>query len=119
VIGYSIHFVLEKVLNIIAELKLPRRKEVITMLKIYGFRCLKYAESYNMYLRSDHYMKIENGRMVFDRADHTASRQSVAFHGILCDEPPTGNYMVDIAEVNLLLPFNHLAKTSFKKQMMS
>jgi hypothetical protein len=97
---------LVKVLNIIAELKLPRRKEVIAMLKHYGFRCLKYAESYNMYMKSDHYMKIENARLVFERAEHTASRQSVAFHGILCDEPPTGNYLVDVAEVRLLFQFN-------------
>ncbi len=103
VIEHSIHMVLMKVLNIIAELKLPHRKEVIATLKKYGFRCLKYAESYNMFLPSDHYMKIENARMVFERAEHAASRQSIAFHGILCDEPPTGNYLVDGAEVSLLL----------------
>ena len=98
----SIHFVAVKVLNIIAELKLPHRKEVIAILKNYGFRCLKYAEAYNMYMPSDHYMKIQNGRMVFERAEHAAIRHSSAFHGILCDEPPTGNYMVDNAEVVLL-----------------
>jgi hypothetical protein len=62
---------LMKVLNIIAELKLPHRKEVIATLKQYGFRCLKYAESYNMYFPSDHYMKIENARMVFERAERS------------------------------------------------
>jgi hypothetical protein len=40
--------------------------------------------------------------MVFERAEHAAIRHSSAFHGILCDEPPTGNYMVDNAEVVLL-----------------
>ena len=116
-IEYSIHVVLMKVLNIIAELKLPHRKEVIATLKQYGFRCLKYAESYNMYFPSDHYMKIENARMVFERAEHAASRQSIAFHGILCDEPPTGNYLVDSAEVSLLLNCSYLE--IFKRPMKS
>ena len=66
---------------------------------------------------SDHYIKIENARMVFERAEHAASRQSIAFHGILCDEPPTGNYLVDSAEVSLLLNCSYLE--IFKRPMKS
>jgi hypothetical protein len=93
------HFVVAQVLNIIAELKPPHRKEVIEMLKKYGFRCMKYSEAYDMVLRSDSYFKFENARMVFDRAGQSAGYQSFAFYGILCDESPTGNFVVDDAEV--------------------
>jgi hypothetical protein len=67
------------------------------MITRYGFRCMKYAEAYNMVLRSDGYFKLENGRMVLDRAGQYAN-----YYGIFCEES-TGDSVVDNAEVLLLL----------------
>lgn len=65
-----------------------------------------------MYLQSDHYMKIENARLVFERGPENG--QSKAFYGIMCDQPPTGRHMMDSAEVRLLLRYVHLDKMAFK-----
>jgi hypothetical protein len=85
-----------KVLNIVAELKPIHRKEVIALLKHHGFRCLKYIEAYDMHFQCDHYMKIENSRLFFEKYG-----QSTPFYGIMCDEPPAGNRMMDTAEVRV------------------
>ena len=85
-----------QVLNIIAELKPPRRLETIEFLKGYGFHCIRYMERYNGFWSSDTSISIsEDYRFNI----HHPYAESNGIWGLSCDAEVPAEMDFEVCEL--------------------
>ena len=93
-----------QVLNIIAELKPPRRLETIEFLKGYGFRCIRYTERYNGFWPSDTSISISEDYRF--NIHHPYAESGSGIWGLSCDAevPADMDFEVCVLSARVRLP---------------